>query len=314
MQRVKYLFGLLLLFSMTYSCRRPSDVSIRMMNAKCKFIIGTSIRSDSIEADRLLIPVDEENLAKLLPEIEDETQWKVFFYGKRKMGKLRAYSLLLSNGENRVLRLVIIKGKTPISDFEVAGNNQLEGYSYTLSSQIIDDSTVVTRKYQFLQTDEPETPNSNDSIISVYRINPNGTSLIVKSDTMAVVPQIAMPDDGEYSDEVFYYNGNSPKSWIVAGINDSRRFKDFYMQFRNMVKLNDKDQIANYINYPLGIIKDESDFVKNYDKIITNTVRNAILGQKIRQLYRDKRGVMIGDDQLWFKQINGAYKIVVIKQ
>jgi len=131
---------------------------------------------------------------------------------------------------------------------------------------------------------------------------------------MAVVPQIAMPDDGEYSDEVFYYNGNSPKSWIVAGINDSRRFKDFYMQFRNMVKLNDKDQIANYINYPLGIIKDESDFVKNYDKIITNTVRNAILGQKIRQLYRDKRGVMIGDDQLWFKQINGAYKIVVIKQ
>ena len=85
------------------------------------------------------------------------------------------------------------------------------------------------------------------------------------------------------------------------------------MQFRNMVKLNDKDQIANYIKFPLGIIKDEADFIKNYDKVFTKSVRNAIQGQKIRELFRDKQGVMIGDDQLWFKQINGEYKIVKIK-
>lgn len=285
-----------------------------MMNSKCKVAIANSISLDSIAIDTNFIKVDEENLAKLLPEIVDITQWNIYFYGKRKMGKLRTFSLLLSNGENKVLRLVIVKGKTPICNIEVAGNNQLEGYSYNLSSNIVDDSTIVTRKYQYLQTDEPaETVDANDSIITIYRLKIDGNYTIVKSDTISIVPQSIVPDDGEYSDEIFYYNGNSPARWALAGIKNPRAFKDFYMQFRNMVKLNDKDQIANYINYPLGSIKDESDFVKNYQKIFVPKIREAILGQKIRQLYRDQRGVMIGDDQLWFKEINGKYKIVLLK-
>jgi hypothetical protein len=230
------------------------------------------------------------------------------------MGKLKLFSLILSNGENRSVRLVIIKDKTPTGNIEVASNNQLEGYSYKISSTIPDDSTIITKKYQYNQTDEPsELTDSNDSIITIYRLKPDGLFTIIKCDTIPVTLQFTAPDDGEYSDEIFYYNGLSPSSWAVAGITNPRAFKDFYMQFRNMVKLNDKDQIAIYINYPLGSIKDEETFIKNYDKTFTKEIRNAILGQKIRQLFRDQRGVMIGDNQVWFKQINGEYKIVKIK-
>jgi len=295
------------------SCHKVTDVSIRMMNSKCKATIENHISMDSIVVDTAKGKVDEENLAKLLPEIEDATAWNVYFFGKRKMGRLRVFSLLLTSGENKLIKLVFVKGRTPISNIEVAANSQYEGYSYIMNSDIVNDSTIITRRLQALQTDEPaESVDANDSIITEYRLKPSGKITLIKADTIPVVPQIVAVDDGEYSDEIFYYNGKSSASWAVAGISNPRAFKDFYMQFRNMVKLNDKDQIANYIGYPLGKIKDEADFVKNYDKMFTQSVRDAVLGQRIRQLFRDQNGVMIGENRLWFKQVSGKYKIVSI--
>ena len=295
------------------SCHKVTDVSIRMMNSKCKATIENKISIDSVVVDTALGKVDEENLAKLLPEIEDATAWNVYFFGKRKMGRLRVFSLLLTSGENKLIKLVFVKGRTPISNIEVAANSQYEGYSYIMNSDIVNDSTIITRRLQALQTDEPaESVDANDSIITEYRLKPSGKITLIKADTIPVVPQIVAVDDGEYSDEIFYYNGKSSASWAVAGISNPRAFKDFYMQFRNMVKLNDKDQIANYIGYPLGKIKDEADFVKNYDKMFTQSVRDAVLGQRIRQLFRDQNGVMIGENRLWFKQVSGKYKIVSI--
>ena len=300
---------------LSFSCKRANEVSIRMMNSKCKVSLSTYISIDSMLIDTSVTKVDEENLNKLLPEIQDLTQWEVFFYGKRKMGKIRSYALFLKNGENNFVRLVFLKGREPISNIEVAGNCQLEGNSYKVSASIPNDSTIITSKYQIVQTDEPiEGIDVNDSIITVYRIKPDGKYTIISSDTLTATPKEVITDDGEYSDEIFYYEGKSPASWAIAGINNPHAFKDFYMQFRNMVKLNDKDQIANYIQFPLGTIIDEADFVKNYEKVFTKNVRNAILGQKIRQLFRDQRGVMIGDNQLWFKQIKGEYKIVTLKK
>ena len=295
------------------SCHKVTDVSIRMMNSKCKATIENKISLDSVVVDTALGKVDEDNLSKLLPEIEDATAWNVYFYGKRKMGRLRVFSLLLTSGENKLIKLVFVKGRTPISNIEVAANSQYEGYSYIMKANIINDSTIITRRLQALQTDEPaESVDANDSIISEYRLKPSGNIVLIKADTIPVVPQVVAVDDGEYSDEIFYYEGKNSASWAVAGITNPRAFKDFYMQFRNMVKLNDKDQIANFIAYPLGKTKDEADFVRNYDKIFIQTIREAVLGQRIRQLFHDQRGVMIGDNQLWFKQISGKYKIVTI--
>ena len=311
---IKAVSTFLFLSILCFSCRRASDVSIRFMNSKCRQIIATTITIDSTLNDSVLDKVDDETLQKLLPDIKDATQWNIFFLGKRRMGKLRTYTLLLSNGENKSIRLVIIKGKKPISNFELAGNSQLEGYSYKLYGTIINDSTIVTTKFQSVQTDEPESADANDSIVTQYRLKPDGLFSILKSDTVVVKPQFTSPDDGEYSDEVFYYNGSSPASWAVASISNSKAFKDFYMQFRNMVKLNDKDQIANYIHFPLGSCKDEESFIKNYETIFTSEIRNAVLGQKIRQLFRDQRGVMIGDNKIWFKEINHQYRIISLNQ
>jgi hypothetical protein len=311
---MKNVIGLIVITIISFSCRRANEVSIRFMNSKCKQVIANIVNVDTLVNDSSLVKVDDDNLQKLLPDIEDATQWNVYFLGRRKLGKLRTFTLLLSNGENKSIRFVIIKGRKPMSNFEIAGNGQSEGYSYKSSGYIINDSTVITRKFLLLQTDEPESADANDSIVTEYRLKPDGTFKIISSDTTAVKPAFVSPDDAEYSDEVFYYNGSSPASWAIAGITNPKAFKDFYMIFRNIVKLNDKDQIANYINFPLGSIKDEESFIKNYEKIFTPAVRNAVLSQKIRQLFRDQRGVMIGDNMIWFKEINKEYRIVTLNQ
>ena len=313
MQLFKNITLFFLVLVVCNSCEKSKEVSVRLLNSKCKVKIGKLITIDSLVIDTSFTKVDEENLSKLLPEIKDPALWNVYYYGKCKMGKFKTFSLLLTNGENRSLRLIVIKKRIPICNIEVAGNGQLEGYSYSVSSAIQDDSTLVLRKILTIQTDEPsENAEVNDSIISILRLKPDGYFTVLKIDTIPFSSQYENPDDGEYTDEVFYFNGTSPTSWAIAGISNSRSFKDFYMRFRNMVKLNDKDQIANYIYYPLGSTKDESDFVKNYDKIFTKDIKTAIQTQKVRQLFRDKRGIMIGDNHLWFKQIKGEYKIVTI--
>ena len=313
MQLLKNIALFFLVLVVCNSCEKSKEVSVRLLNSKCKVKIGKLISIDSLVIDTSFTKVDDENLSKLLPEIKDPALWNIYYYGKCKMGKFKTFSLLLTNGENRSLRLIVIKKRIPICNIEVAGNGQLEGYSYSVSSAIQDDSTLVLRKILTVQTDEPsENTEVNDSIISILRLKPDGNFSVLKIDTISFSSQYENPDDGEYTDEVFYFNGTSPTSWAIAGISNSRSFKDFYMRFRNMVKLNDKDQIANYINYPLGAIKNESDFVKNFEKIFTKDIKTTIQNQKVRQLFRDKRGVMIGDNHLWFKQINGEYKIVTI--
>ena len=83
--------SLLIVGCTLFSCKRANEVSIRLLNSKCKVAIGKYLTIDSITKDTSLVKVDNEKMSKLLPEIENEKQWEVFYYGKRKFGKFQRF-------------------------------------------------------------------------------------------------------------------------------------------------------------------------------------------------------------------------------
>ena len=292
------------------------EISVRFMNNRCAIDLKDTISMAGLDGDSIpLAEIDSLLIETVIDSFPEDFAGKAYFHGKKKIGKLRMYTILLDEGVSRTLHAVIVKDNLPVSKFEIAGNGQSEVYSFSTSTVFLNDTIFVTRKFESLLSDEPSDQEiSGDSIVTTNSILKNGIICKISSDTIPVSETFKNPNDEEYTDEVIYYNGVNPTSWRTAGIKDPVAFKNFFMELRNMVKLGNKDEIANYIKYPINGINDEASFVQQYDRVFSNKVRDAILGQKIRQIYRDERGVMIGDDVVWIKQVKGEYKIFSIKQ
>ena len=294
------------------SCTGKDTFSTNLLQKKSVVITSKTFCIDSVTIDTINQKVENNEVSKIFPDIQDIASNAVFYNGKFILQGLKFYTLLVINGENKSLRLIIVKKHNILSMLEVAGKVDLEGYSYSLNSSFKNDSIICTYKIQTIQTDEPADESQGDSIITCYKINKQGKLVMQSSDTIKSKQPESIIDDGEYKDDIFYYNGSNPTSWKAAGINNPKAFKDFFMEFRNMVKFNDKDKIALYIAFPLGKAINEETFIDNYKNIFTNEIRDAVLKQQIRRLFRDGRGVMIGDNKIWFKEIKGKYKIVAI--
>ena len=228
------------------------------------------------------------------------------------------FSVLLTRINKRSIYLIPVTNNGISQAIEVAGNGETEGNDFIMSAFIQNDSTIyVTQKFCY-QNDEQYSevePESCDSIATIYRISRTGLIVQQVSDTMpsnfVTVPELM---DDEYVDVNITYDENSPTSWKTATISDPVAFKNFFMDFRTMVKLDNKDEIANHIQFPIDTIKDETAFILNYDKLFSKEIKSAVLNQKTREMYRDSRGVMIGNNDMWFKEFNGVYKIVMIKR
>lgn len=304
---------MVLLFS---SCdNAKQEISTRFMNSKCTIDIEQHVSMAGFDADSISLPeIDSIIIENIIDSFPEDFSGRIFFHGKRRLGHLRLYTVLLDEGSSRSIHAIIVKGKLPISNIELASFGQSEVNSFTSQSSFTDDSTIVTRKFQSMLSEEAvDQSKVGDSIITSTRVLASGYIQTLASDTFAIQATTNNPNDEEYADEVFYFDGITPSSWKTAGITDHIAFKNFFMEFRNHVKFNDKDAIANVIQYPIKGVEDETAFVKQYDQVFTSAVKTAIQKQKIRQMYRDDRGVMVGDDMLWFREIKGQYKIVKIK-
>jgi hypothetical protein len=90
----------------------------------------------------------------------------------------------------------------------------------------------------------------------------------------------------------------------VAGIENPKAFLEIYEKIREALAAGDKEALADLVLYPLNVgqkqIKDKADFLKNYDKIITASVIQAVQEQKTDELFVNYQGVMAGDGQMWF--------------
>ncbi|WP_433969436.1 hypothetical protein [Tunturiibacter gelidiferens] len=65
--------------------------------------------------------------------------------------------------------------------------------------------------------------------------------------------------------------------------------------------------VAALVHYPIKVnpgkkpfvVKNEKAFIKDYDRIITHDIQDAIFKQKYEALFVNSQGVMLGDGEVW---------------
>jgi hypothetical protein len=83
----------------------------------------------------------------------------------------------------------------------------------------------------------------------------------------------------------------------------------FATRLQQAVKENDRNWIADHVNYPLGYrlnskrlhIKTRAALLKAYDKLFVYDVTYAIEKTDVQNLFKTEEGVMMGDGELWFR-------------
>ncbi len=117
----------------------------------------------------------------------------------------------------------------------------------------------------------------------------------------------------EMKDDSVFIDGSVPTSWEDAGITDVKGFKLFLKQLQILVLNDDKVQLAGFIRYPLGkSIKNENDFIKNYDKVFTKNARLSIAKINFSEIFRNSKGAMSEDGKVWFSQEGDKFKIIAV--
>lgn len=62
----------------------------------------------------------------------------------------------------------------------------------------------------------------------------------------------------------------------------------------------------------ISSIKNKSEFVKAYNRIITKKVKKKVLKQDLNKVFVNSYGIMIGDGEMWISQIDGKIAIFAI--
>jgi hypothetical protein len=91
------------------------------------------------------------------------------------------------------------------------------------------------------------------------------------------------------------------------------------------VRDHDRAWLADHIRYPLryhgrtvAVIRNRSDFLRNYDSVISDRLRNAILIQDPERVFENWQGMMVGDGthNMWLRESGegeaARYEIVTI--
>ena len=85
----------------------------------------------------------------------------------------------------------------------------------------------------------------------------------------------------------------------------------FFEQLKSAVVEDEREWVASRVSFPILVrigaerreVVDEGDFLSNYDVIMNCRVRTAISKQVSEELFKNWRGVMVGDGELWFTAV-----------
>lgn len=111
--------------------------------------------------------------------------------------------------------------------------------------------------------------------------------------------------------------GNTEESrYSVAGIDNASEFEEEFLLLQQLIAKGDKKAVAEYIAYPITVsidgtrtdISNENSFIENYDRIITETVKKAIVNQKVEETFVNYKGVMVGRGEIWLNKLDGTKK------
>lgn len=144
-----------------------------------------------------------------------------------------------------------------------------------------------------------------------YEQTPGGkkeSGSVIDSNTLGLpVTQVDLGDDS------VFFDGSKPTAWDIAGITRVHELKIFVKDLQYLAANDNKEQISKLIRYPLNsTIKTEADFLEGYDKMITPKVKSALAKANLRQLFRNYKGVMIGNGEIWIVQEEKDFKIIAI--
>lgn len=94
---------------------------------------------------------------------------------------------------------------------------------------------------------------------------------------------------------------------IDLSIGDHVKVQQILTQLQQAVASHNASAAAALIHYPIKVnpgrkpftIKNEKEFIKDYDRIITHDIQDVILKQKYESLFVNSQGAMIGDGEVW---------------
>lgn len=99
-------------------------------------------------------------------------------------------------------------------------------------------------------------------------------------------------------------------------------YQKFFEKLKQAIVKNDKQVIASMVDYPFHAringkaikINDQAHFINDYNKVITEKVRLAVINQTYANLFANWQGVSIGDGEVWFSGVgeNNIIKITSI--
>jgi hypothetical protein len=115
-------------------------------------------------------------------------------------------------------------------------------------------------------------------------------------------------------------NNVSESETRIAEFSNEDEIKNFLKELQVNIKNNDKNKVANMIDYPfktynegnVTIYKNANSIIEEWDKLFTDQVRNAILNQKYEGIFYNYQGVMIGSGEIWFNKTENGAKIIAI--
>lgn len=100
---------------------------------------------------------------------------------------------------------------------------------------------------------------------------------------------------------------NTPSRYSVAGIDDAADFERVFKTIQALVDKGEKEKVAGYIRYPLTsaniTVTSKEEFIKNYNSMITEGVKKALVNQKVEETFVNYKGVMVGNGEVWFTVI-----------
>jgi hypothetical protein len=145
------------------------------------------------------------------------------------------------------------------------------------------------------------TQNNNTSITA------EGKAATKETTKVTVAPNAGLVDDSVFAD------GSVPTDWETAGITNVFGLKMFISELQQMVTANKKVELSYRVKYPINDkVKSREDFIANYESVFTEKVKQALQHVNFRQIFRNSKGVMIGNGELWIAQFGEEYLIIAI--
>lgn len=114
--------------------------------------------------------------------------------------------------------------------------------------------------------------------------------------------------------------GPTQEECDLGGFDSPAKLISLITNLKKAVKNGDKAAVAALVGYPLIVkqggadreIKNQADFIKNYDAIMTKPVRDAVLSFKMKDYFINRQGLVMSGDtskgSVWLMQ-NEIYKI-----